>query len=256
MYPRIVENLRKTGYIYNQYDKKVEELTYQTYLYEYGSDECTSPRGVMNRVFYEKVMVDRYWNKEKNILIDKDEFNSLEDEEQKAFEWIEVEMYAIKQWGYDNRLKTVITFDDEDDAILYEAEWMENNLEKNHNVPEFYDNKDDAIVEMANVLEKPFEVIERYMIFVERANKKKKEAEERSYIEYKKKCEERNTNLPKIIEEIKSKLTPEKIEDWTNPDKNTGNANTRRTRWSNRAARLGFPGEGTLVKNIVYELKR
>lgn len=61
--------------------------------------------------------------------------------------------------------------------------------------------------------------------------------------------------LQEITEKIKSILPVEKVSQWSQPGANEGNAHTRRTRWSNRAQRMGFDrGYGGLLRDIVTEL--
>lgn len=73
-----------------------------------------------------------------------------------------------------------------------------------------------------------------------------------------KKSEKQNEELKLKIAEIEkdfeSKLTQEKIQKWTSEGANEGNSQTRRTRWNNRASRLGHNAWGGVLRDLVYKL--
>jgi len=59
--------------------------------------------------------------------------------------------------------------------------------------------------------------------------------------------------LREVKEKITSNLTPEKIESWTAEGANEGNSHTRRTRWANRAERMGVKGYGSTLRDMTGE---
>lgn len=131
------QQLEATGFICNFEEKSIEATTYRDYLLGYGQDLTTSPHGIADRMHTREV----------------------KDDEGNTIEW------QIWSWGTGNNPYYIGTsFDNEEDATLYyyeRCEWYIN--EKNWDAPIFHDTKEEAIEDMANSLDKPTEVVVRYL---------------------------------------------------------------------------------------------
>lgn len=146
------ELLDRSGYIV--IDRNLESITYKDYLREYGADETTTPNGVAPRYF-----------------VQENEFDG-------EIRW------EIRYWGPGgNRSNYSGTFfDNEEDAILalYEGfEWYIS--EKNWDAPAWHDDREGAVSDLANMLDRKYEVVDRYLAIStitdrKEADRRKKEA--------------------------------------------------------------------------------
>ena len=137
------EELQATGFIV--VDRDVVATTYKDYLKDYGMENVCSPRGVEDRL------------------------HIRENEEEPTFE--------VWDWvGNGRKPRFIDTYQTEEEANLFmweRAEWYV--INKNWDAPCFYGTEAEAITDLADRLEKAYEVIERYLSFC--AYCRKKEAE-------------------------------------------------------------------------------
>lgn len=137
------EQLKHVGYIVC--DGEIEATTYRDYLLDYGIDWCTSPRG----------NTDRAHIREEEIETELDNGD------------IEIECeYQIWDWGVNgnNPYYTGTSFDNEEDAELYLFELREGYI-MNHNwdAPQFFNTYDEAVIELAAILNRREDVVRRYL---------------------------------------------------------------------------------------------
>lgn len=128
------QQLNETGYIV--VDNEVLLTTYRDYLDEYGTDKTTSPRGVESRLH-----IREKEDNEGNVT------------------------YELWTWGVGgNNPRFLESFENEEDVVsgIYDA--RENYVnEKNWDAPIFWDTEKRAIEDLAEKLEKPIEIVTRYL---------------------------------------------------------------------------------------------
>lgn len=145
------EKLETTGYIV--VDRAIEAIRYDDYLIAYGSDETTSPRGVKSRIFMR--------------------------ENEGGFE--------ICTWGTggNNLRVTGEVFETEQEAELCLYEYKEYYVqEKNWDAPCFFYTEDEAIKDLAETLERNFDIVKRAVIISRiRAKREAEQSKEWARIE-------------------------------------------------------------------------
>lgn len=124
---------------------EIESSTYRDYLLDYGIDWCTSPRST----------TDRAHIREKEIKIElADGTTEVEYE------------YEIWDWGVNGNNPYYLgkSFDNEEDAKLYLFELREDYIAKrNSNAPQFFNTYDEAVIELAAILNRREAVLRRYL---------------------------------------------------------------------------------------------
>lgn len=158
------EQLQTTGYIVVAGEKKIESITYREYINEYGKDETTTPRGIG----------DRLHTREVEVLSNEYEVDNEDAEPEYTTQW---QMWS---WGAGGNHPSHCgpDFDTEEEAELYyyeRSKWYVQ--EKNWNAPIFWNSKEEAIEDLANITGKSIEVMERYINWSEKATAKAKIAE-------------------------------------------------------------------------------
>lgn len=131
------QQLEATGYIIITEILSIESITYRDYLHSYGSDETTSPIGIAPRLHIREVNVNGS----------------------------EAPQYQLWTWGINgNNPRLISTHETTEDAEsdLYDSLYYYIS-EKNWDAPIFHEKMEDAIAHSANMAEREYEVIERYL---------------------------------------------------------------------------------------------
>lgn len=169
--------LQSTGFIITPNEVSITEINYRNYLNEFDNSEM--------KMWVEEIKNQLYWDGEKEIT--QDEYDFIDYELRREIEKSDTigsgkfEIWAQKINRKAERCIWLGEFDSEEEAELeiYQrtADYIS---EKNWDAPVFWDSKEEAIEDLAGSLEKPAEVISRYLAIA--AITARKDAEHRAKV--------------------------------------------------------------------------
>lgn len=150
----LLHKLETKGFIF--YDKEIDDLTYGEYLYKFGSDETTTPKGVAPRLHIRETG----------------------------------ESFELWTWGVNgNHPALVSIYDTEKEAYLAICEVWEENISYLWDTPTFYKTTEELYEDLAQSFERRIEVISRYFD-IEKVKKQRRETMRQKRIEERKIFEE------------------------------------------------------------------
>lgn len=140
---------KKTVFIINPNTGAIESMTYKDYCCEYGCGITTTPGGVAPILHIREKYGFFYQNVETKKLIEKCDYDYLEDDEQGNYRSYgeSIVSWELWSWGFNGNNPIYIdSYKSEEEAELALLERFESNaLNSNDNAPFIYESEQDAI---------------------------------------------------------------------------------------------------------------
>lgn len=166
----------------------INSMTYGEYLINNGRDDTTSPNGVAARMHIREISGAQYKHIATDKMISQEDYNNLSEEQQERYAWYGelVNSYEIWSWGTggNHPYYTGTSFETREEAELEIYSYFENYIENaNCNIPSCFSSYEEAVQDLANLLDRSYEVVLRYQKLLEvTAIREAKEQAEREII--------------------------------------------------------------------------